>query len=34
MHMVVLRSEASFFSSSDGSRGGFMQAAFLRRSPQ
>lgn len=32
MHMVILRSEASFFSSSDGSRGGFMQVAFLRRS--
>jgi hypothetical protein len=31
MHMVILRSEASFFSSSDGSRGGFMQTAFLRR---
>jgi hypothetical protein len=34
MHRVVLRSEASFFSSSDGSRGGFMQTAFLRRTPQ
>lgn len=34
MHMVVLRSESSFFSSSDGSRGGFMQVAFLRRIPQ
>jgi hypothetical protein len=34
MHMVILRSEASFFSSSDGSRGGFMQTAFLRRTPQ
>lgn len=31
VHMVILRSEASFFSSSDGSRSGFMQSAFLRR---
>lgn len=31
VHMVILRSEASFFSSSDGSRGGFMQTALLRR---
>lgn len=31
IHMVILRSGASFFSSSDGSRGGFMQTAFLRR---
>lgn len=34
MHMVILRSDASFFSSSDGSRGGFMQTAFLRRAAQ
>lgn len=32
IHMVVLRSGSSFFSSSDGSRGGFMQTALLRRS--
>jgi len=34
MHMVVLRNGSSFFSSSDGSRGGFMQTALLRRGPQ
>lgn len=34
IHMVILRSEASFFSSTDGSRGGFIQTAFLRRSSQ
>lgn len=34
MHMVILRSDASFFSSSDGSSSGFMQTAFLRRIPQ
>lgn len=34
VHMVILRSEASFFSSSDGSRAGFMQSAFLRRIPK
>jgi len=34
MHMVVLRSGSSFFSSSDGSQGGFMQTAFLRRTPK
>ncbi len=31
IHMVVLRNNSSFFSSSDGSRGGFMQVALLRR---
>jgi hypothetical protein len=31
LHMIVLRSKVSFFSSSDGSRGGFMQSTFLRR---
>jgi hypothetical protein len=31
MHMIILRSDASFFTSSDGSRGGFMQACFLQR---
>lgn len=31
MRMLVLRSGSSFFSSSDGSRGGFMQTALLRR---
>jgi len=34
MHMVVLRSGSSFFSSSDGSRGGFMQTALLRRNAE
>ncbi len=34
VHMVVLRNESSFFTSSDGSRGGYMQTAFLRRTPQ
>lgn len=34
MHMVVLNSGSSFFSSGDGSRGGFMQTALLRRNSQ
>ena len=32
VHMAILRSEASFFTSSNGSRGGFMQGVLLRRS--
>jgi hypothetical protein len=31
LHMVILRDTSSFFTSSDGSRGGFLQVAFLRR---
>ncbi len=31
VQMVVLKSEASFFTSSDGSRGGFVQTVILRR---
>jgi len=33
MHMVILLNSSSFFTSKDGSRGGFMQIAFLRRLP-
>lgn len=32
VHFIVLRSNASFFTSSDGSRAGFLQSAILRRS--
>lgn len=32
VHFIVLRSNASFFTSSDGSRAGFLQTAILRRS--
>jgi hypothetical protein len=32
VHFIVLRSDASFFTSSDGSRAGFLQTAILRRS--
>ncbi len=31
LHMVVLNNTSSFFTSSDGSKGGFMQVLFLRR---
>ncbi|MFM7181672.1 MAG: hypothetical protein ACKO2G_09435, partial [Verrucomicrobiales bacterium] len=34
VHFIVLRSDASFFTSSDGSRAGFLQTAILRRSEQ
>jgi hypothetical protein len=34
MHMVILQNSSSFFTSTDGSRGGFMQIAFLRRQPE
>jgi len=33
VHMMILQNDSSFFTSSDGSRGGFMQVAFLRRGP-
>ena len=32
VHFIVTRSNASFFTSSDGSRAGFLQTAILRRS--
>lgn len=34
VQMVVLKSEADFFTSGDGSRGGFLQIVTLRRSPK
>jgi len=33
VQLIVLRSEAGFFTSSDGSRGGFLQTVALRRQP-
>lgn len=31
--MLILKSENSYFTSSDGSRGGFLQIVTLRRNP-